>query len=162
MSCGTLPTKREHRATKMTEEELHRQYGHKPPFHNGPSPPKDSLASPLASNEEDMFIINPRDESDKARRSDISIVHHYEEISPIMKSKEPSATTRKLKTKGELRNLYRHRSVPTMITITGSKEGILSDTQQSEPMPHWESIPGERIMQLDESENELHAHYQLS
>ena len=139
------------------QEELHGQYGHKPPLHNGQSPPKDSLASPLASNEEDMFVINPRDESDKAHRSDISTIHHYEEISP-MKSKETSATTRKFKSKEELQKPYRHRAPPEVPTITSSKEGILSDTQPSEPIahkPHRESIPEERIIQLAESENEL-------
>ena len=116
----------------LTKEELHRWFRHSPP------PPNNLLAPPLASNKEDVFaIISPNDESKDVchdQSDTISVVHVYEEIDVEVfpeKNAEASATTNRLKSKEELRKLYRHRAPPKVPTVSDTKEDILSDVQQT-------------------------------
>ena len=181
MSYGTLPTRKKQPSTKLTKEELRRQYRHRSPppnyplaasykedifvitspsnesegmcqsdtisailteeelrtqYGHSPPPPNNPLASPLASNKEDnLLITSPSDESEDiichAQSDTISVVHDYEEIDLEVFPAKASAATQKLKSKEELRKLYRHRAPPKVPTVSDTKEDILSDVQQT-------------------------------
>ena len=104
----------------MSKEELCRQYRHRPP------PPKDpSQTLSATSNKEDNCVvkITPTDESEELWESDnISVVHDYEEIDledfrVMAKSRDPlESAISKLKSKEELRKLYKHRAPPKLPT----------------------------------------------
>ena len=125
----------------MSKEELRRQYRHRPP------PPKDpSQTLSTTSNKEDNCVvkITPTDESEELWESDnISVVHDYEEIDledfrVMAKSRDPlESAISKLKSKEELRKLYKHRAPPKLPTITDSKEDNLADAaaKQTEETP---------------------------
>ena len=104
-SYGTLPTKRKQPPTRMSKEELRRQYRHRPPptNHSGRAPP-------MISNKESAFlIVSQVGESEKSCKSGntrLSMVHEYEEVDLEdfgIERKDPSATSMPIKWRSQER-----------------------------------------------------------